>query len=467
MAGSLQMPSSLSLRSDRRSSPSSSSSSLFGRRIGSIAHCGETRSSRRRTDVGFAPVRATINSVLNDVAKDFVPKRPLRAPMTEKPLADPKSVASIILGGGAGTRLFPLTQKRAKPAVPIGGCYRLIDVPMSNCINSAINKIYILTQFNSQSLNRHLARTYDFANGVNFGDGFVEVLAATQTPGEFGKRWFQGTADAVRQFIWIFGDAKLRHIENILILSGDHLYRMDYMDFVQKHMDSGADISVSCVPMDDSRASDFGLMKIDNAGRITQFLEKPKGKSLETMVCTFSLEPNACGLKQAESESSLLQQVDTTILGLSPQNARKYNYIASMGIYIFRTDVLLKRYPTAMILIRDYSMASNDYNVQDIGTIKSFFDANLALTDEKWQIFLTFDSVMKNPSRESIISHGCFLMECSVEHSIIGVRSRLECGVKLENTMMMGADYYQTEAERAACLAKGKVPVGVGENTKI
>ncbi|XP_020099589.1 glucose-1-phosphate adenylyltransferase large subunit 1-like [Ananas comosus] len=471
MAGSLQMPSSLSLRSDRRSSPSSSSSSLFGRRIGSIAHCGETRSSRRRTDVGFAPVRATINSVLNDVAKDFVPKRPLRAPMTEKQLADPKSVASIILGGGAGTRLFPLTQKRAKPAVPIGGCYRLIDVPMSNCINSAINKIYILTQFNSQSLNRHLARTYDFANGVNFGDGFVEVLAATQTPGEFGKRWFQGTADAVRQFIWIFGDAKLRHIENILILSGDHLYRMDYMDFVQKHMDSGADISVSCVPMDDSRASDFGLMKIDNAGRITQFLEKPKGKSLETM------------------------QVDTTILGLSPQNARKYNYIASMGIYIFRTDVLLSllrnRYPTA----NDFGseiipMASNDYNVQaylfdgyweDIGTIKSFFDANLALTDEnpKFHFYDPLKPIFTSPRYlpptktekcrvvKSIISHGCFLMECSVEHSIIGVRSRLECGVKLENTMMMGADYYQTEAERAACLAKGKVPVGVGENTKI
>ncbi|OAY62610.1 Glucose-1-phosphate adenylyltransferase large subunit 1, chloroplastic [Ananas comosus] len=322
--------------------------------------------------------------------------------MTEKPLADPKSVASIILGGGAGTRLFPLTQKRAKPAVPIGGCYRLIDVPMSNCINSAINKIYILTQFNSQSLNRHLARTYDFANGVNFGDGFVEVLAATQTPGEFGKRWFQGTADAVRQFIWIFGDAKLRHIENILILSGDHLYRMDYMDFVQKHMDSGADISVSCVPMDDRN-----------------------------------------------------------------------------------------RYPTA----NDFGseiipMASNDYNVQaylfdgyweDIGTIKSFFDANLALTDEnpKFHFYDPLKPIFTSPRYlpptktekcrvvKSIISHGCFLMECSVEHSIIGVRSRLECGVKLENTMMMGADYYQTEAERAACLAKGKVPVGVGENTKI
>ncbi|KAG5627876.1 hypothetical protein H5410_013094 [Solanum commersonii] len=180
---------------------------------------------------------------------------------------DARTVVAIILGGGAGTRLFPLTKRRAKPAVPMGGAYRLIDVPMSNCINSGINKVYILTQFNSASLNRHIARAYNFGNGVTFGDGYVEVLAATQTPGELGKRWFQGTADAVRQFHWLFEvhtwelnheentaqqhDARSKDIEDVLILSGDHLYRMDYLHFVQSHRQSGADITISSLPIDD------------------------------------------------------------------------------------------------------------------------------------------------------------------------------------------------------------------------
>ncbi|KAK3126739.1 hypothetical protein QOZ80_7AG0561590 [Eleusine coracana subsp. coracana] len=384
---------------------------------------------------------------------------------------NPDTVASIILGGGAGTRLFPLTRTRAKPAVPVGGCYRLIDIPMSNCINSKINKIYVLTQFNSQSLNRHIARTYNFGEGVGFGDGSVEVLAATQTAGESGKKWFQGTADAVRQFLWLFEDARLKRIENILILSGDHLYRMDYMDFVQKHVDSGADISVACVPMDESRASDFGLMKTDRNGRITDFFEKPKGEDLKSM------------------------QLDLETFGLSPEVANVYKYMASMGIYVFKTDVLLRllrgHYPTA----NDFGsevipMAAKDFNVQaylfdgyweDIGTIKSFFEANLALTDQSPNFyfydpvkpiftsprFLPPTKVENCKVLNSIVSHGCFLTECSVEHSVIGIRSRLEPGVQLKDTMMMGADYYQTEAERFSELSEGKVPVGVGENTKI
>lgn len=394
-----------------------------------------------------------------------------QAPLFETPKADPKNVASIILGGGAGTRLFPLTGRRAKPAVPIGGCYRLIDIPMSNCINSGIKKIFILTQFNSFSLNRHLARTYNLGNGVNFGDGFVEVLAATQTPGEAGKKWFQGTADAVRQFIWVFEDAKNKSVEHILILSGDHLYRMDYMDFVQKHIDTNADITVSCVPMDDSRASDYGLMKIDDTGRIIQFAEKPKGPDLKAM------------------------QVDTTLLGLSEQDARNNPYIASMGVYVFRTDVLLKllrwSYPSCNDFgseiipsaVREHNVQAylfNDY-WEDIGTIKSFFDANLALTEQPPQFefcdpktpfytsprFLPPTKVEKCRIVDAIVSHGCFLRECSVQHSIVGVRSRLECGVELKDTMMMGADYYQTESEIASLLAEGKVPIGVGQNTKI
>uniref|UniRef100_A0A7N0V4P6 Glucose-1-phosphate adenylyltransferase n=1 Tax=Kalanchoe fedtschenkoi TaxID=63787 RepID=A0A7N0V4P6_KALFE len=389
----------------------------------------------------------------------------------EYPKVDPKNVASIILGGGAGTRLFPLTSRRAKPAVPIGGCYRLIDVPMSNCINSGIKKIFVLTQFNSFSLNRHLARTYNFGTGVSFGEGFVEVLAATQTPGDAGKRWFQGTADAVRQFMWVFEDAKTKNVENILILSGDHLYRMDYMDFVQKHVDTNADITVSCVPMDDSRASDYGLMKIDDTGRIIQFAEKPKGPDLKAM------------------------RVDTSLLGLSEHDSMLYPYIASMGVYVFKTDVLLNllkmRYPSS----NDFGSeiipsAVADHNVQaylfndyweDIGTIKSFFDANLTLAEESSKFdlndrktpfftsprFLPPTKVEKCKIVDAIISHGCFLHECSVKHSVVGVRSRLEYGAELQDTLMMGADFYQTESEVASLLAEGKVPIGVGRNTKI
>ncbi|PHT92720.1 Glucose-1-phosphate adenylyltransferase large subunit, chloroplastic/amyloplastic [Capsicum annuum] len=338
----------------------------------------------------------------------------LTAPRFERRRANPKDVASVILGGGEGAKLFPLTSRAATPAVPVGGCYKLIDIPMSNCINSGINKVFVLTQYNSAPLNRHIARTY-FGNGVSFGDGFVEVLAATQTPGETGKRWFQGTADAVRQFIWVFEDAKNKNIENILILSGDHLYRMDYMELVQNHIDRNSDITLSCALAGDSRASDFGLVKIDSRGRVVQFAEKPKGFDLKAM------------------------QVDTTLLGLSPQDAKKSPYIASMGVYVFKTDVLLKllkwRYPTA-----------NDFGSEIIPA---------AIDEQNVQI------------KDAIISHGCFLRECTVEHSIVGERSRIDSGVELKDTLMMGADYYQTESEIASLLAEGKVPIGIGENTKI
>ncbi|CAI9765505.1 unnamed protein product [Fraxinus pennsylvanica] len=392
------------------------------------------------------------------------------APRIERPRANPKNVAAIILGGGAGTQLFPLTSRAAIPAVPVGGCYKLIDIPMSNCINSGINKIFVLTQFNSASLNRHISRTYS-GNGVNFGDGFVEVLAATQTAGETGMQWFQGTADAVRRFIWMFEDAKAKDIDNILILSGDHLYRMDYMDFVQNHIDRNADITLSCAPVGESRASDFGLVKIDSRGRITQFAEKPKGTDLKAM------------------------QVDTTIIGLSPQDAVQSPYIASMGVYAFRTDVLLKllrwRYPTSNDFgseiipsaVKEENMQAyifRDY-WEDIGTIKSFYDANLALADEfpKFEFydpktpfytsprFLPPTKIDRCKIKDAIVSHGCFLRECIIEHSIVGERSRLDIGVELKDSLMMGADYYQTESEIASLLAEGKVPMGIGENTKI
>ncbi|KAK6136576.1 hypothetical protein DH2020_029690 [Rehmannia glutinosa] len=396
--------------------------------------------------------------------------RTLEAPRLERKRANPKNVAAIILGGGAGTQLFPLTSRAATPAVPVGGCYRLIDIPMSNCINSGINKIFVLTQFNSASLNRHISRTYS-GNGVSFGDGYVEVLAATQTAGETGNQWFQGTADAVRQFIWVFEDAKAKDIDNILILSGDHLYRMDYMDFVQNHIDRNADITLSCAPVGDSRASAFGLVKIDSRGRITQFSEKPKGADKKAM------------------------QVDTSIIGLSPQDALESPYIASMGVYAFRTDVLLRLLKWGYPNSNDFGSeiipsAVKEHNVQayifrdyweDIGTIKSFYDANLALADEfaKFEFydpktpfytsprFLPPTKIDNCKIKDAIISHGCFLRECIVEHSIVGERSRLDSGVELKDTLMMGADYYQTESEIASLLAQGKVPIGIGRNTKI
>ncbi|KAK4482893.1 hypothetical protein RD792_010066 [Penstemon davidsonii] len=386
---------------------------------------------------------------------------------TEK--RDAKTVVAIILGGGAGTRLFPLTKRRAKPAVPIGGAYRLIDVPMSNCINSGINKVYILTQFNSASLNRHIARAYNFG-GVTFGDGYVEVLAATQTPGEAGKNWFQGTADAVRQFHWLFEDPS-KDIEDVLILSGDHLYRMDYMDFVQDHRQSGADITISCLPIDESRASDFGLMKIDNKGRVLSFSEKPKGNDLKGMA------------------------VDTTVLGLSQEEAEKKPYIASMGVYVFKKEILLNllrwRFPTSNDFGSEIIPASakeffikaylfNDY-WEDIGTIRSFFEANLALTehpprfsfyDAKKPIYTSRRNLP--PSKmdnckivDSIVSHGSFLTDCLVEHSVVGIRSRINSKVHLKDTVMLGADYYETDSEVAYALAKGKLPVGIGENSRI
>ncbi|MED6211006.1 Clathrin assembly protein complex 2 beta large chain [Stylosanthes scabra] len=357
---------------------------------------------------------------------------------------DARTVVAVILGGGAGTRLFPLTKRRAKPAVPIGGAYRLIDVPMSNCINSGINKVYILTQFNSASLNRHIARAYNSGTGVTFGDGYVEVLAATQTPGEAGKRWFQGTADAVRQFHWLFEDPRSKDIEDVLILSGDHLYRMDYMDFVQNHRESGADITLSCLPMDDSRASDFGLMKIDDKGRILSFSEKPKGEDLKAM------------------------QVDTTVLGLSKEEAAKKPYIASMGVYVFKKEILLNllrwRFPTA-----------NDFGSEVIPASArefymkpprfSFYDAAKPMYTSRRN--LPPSKIDNSKIVDSIISHGSFVDSSFIEHSVVGIRSRINSNVHLKDTVMLGADFYETDSEVAALLAEGRVPIGIGENTKI
>ncbi|HEY9845315.1 MAG TPA: glucose-1-phosphate adenylyltransferase, partial [Candidatus Caenarcaniphilales bacterium] len=374
-----------------------------------------------------------------------------------------KKVLAIILGGGAGTRLYPLTKLRAKPAVPLAGKYRLIDIPVSNCINSEILKIYVLTQFNSASLNRHIGRAYSFSG---LTDGFVEVLAAQQTP-EYSN-WFQGTADAVRQYLWLLADY---NVDEYLILSGDHLYRMDYRQFVQRHRDTQADITLSVVPMDERRASDFGLMKVDGAGRIVDFSEKPKGEALHQM------------------------QVDTTLLGLTPEEAQRQRYIASMGIYVFKKEVLinlLKGSPGSTDFGKEIIPASaKDYNVQaylfngyweDIGTIESFYDANLALTQQPQPPFSFYDEEAPiytrprylPPSKlldcqvtESIVGEGCILRDCQIRHSVLGVRSRIQSGCVIDNSLLMGADFYQPFIEQNAVLKNGQVPLGIGPDTTI
>ncbi|MEH2210352.1 glucose-1-phosphate adenylyltransferase [Nostoc sp.] len=374
-----------------------------------------------------------------------------------------KKVLSIILGGGAGTRLYPLTKLRAKPAVPVAGKYRLIDIPVSNCINSEIFKIYVLTQFNSASLNRHIARTYNF---TGFNEGFVEVLAAQQTPEN--PNWFQGTADAVRQYLWLMEEW---NADEYLILSGDHLYRMDYRQFIQRHRETGADITLSVIPIDERRASDFGLMKIDDSGRIIDFSEKPKGEALIKM------------------------RVDTSVLGLSKEQAQEQPYIASMGIYVFKKEVLFKllregteRTDFGKEIIPD---ASKDYNVQaylfddyweDIGTIEAFYHANLALTQQPQPPFSFYDEKAPiytrarylPPSKlldcqvtESMIGEGCILKNCRIQHSVLGVRSRIESGCVIEDSLLMGADFYQAFVERQCNVEKGDIPVGIGTDSII
>ena len=376
-----------------------------------------------------------------------------------------KRVLAIILGGGAGTRLYPLTKLRAKPAVPLGAKYRLIDIPISNCINSEIQRIYVLTQFNSASLNRHIARTYSSV-GAGFSQGFVEVLAAQQTPES--PSWFEGTADAVRKYLRLFSEWD---VDQYLILSGDHLYRMNYRDFIERHRETRAEITLSVVPVTENRASEFGLMKTDRRGRVLSFSEKPKGDALKAMA------------------------VDTTVLGLTGDEAKRSPFIASMGIYVFDKQVLLdlltqfpqrtdfgkEVIPAATESHRVQAYLFKDY-WEDIGTIESFYEANLALTyqpdppfsfyDEKAPIYthsryLPPTKLLDSHVIESMVGEGCILKECTVKRSVVGIRSRIETGCFIDNALVMGADYYESPLERAEALESGKIPLGVGANSTI
>jgi glucose-1-phosphate adenylyltransferase len=373
-----------------------------------------------------------------------------------------ENVVAVILGGGAGTRLFPLTKERAKPAVPLGGKYRLIDVPVSNCINSGITQIFVLTQYNSASLNRHIARTYRFSS---FSTGFVEVLAAEQRLDS--PEWFQGTADAVRQMIPHIRDWR---VNTVLILSGDHLYRMDYRKFLARHFETKADITVSVIPCRPDEATEFGLLKADDAGRIVEFKEKPKGDALESM------------------------RVDTTKFGLTEEESEKRPFLASMGIYVFNYDRLiefLKEDEARVDFGKEIIPSAIDkYNVQahlftsyweDIGTIRAFYDANLDLAAPlpKFNFFDT-DAPIYTRSRylppskvqecdidNSMISEGCILNGVYARRSIFGLRSRVDKGARIENSIIMGSDFFESIEEIQNNINRQKPHVGIGQNTII
>lgn len=373
-----------------------------------------------------------------------------------------ENVVAVILGGGAGTRLFPLTKERAKPAVPLGGKYRLVDVPISNCINSTITQIFILTQFNSASLNRHISRTYRFSS---FSTGFVEVLAAEQR--HDSPQWFQGTADAVRQMIPHIRDFR---VNTVLILSGDHLYRMDYRKFLKRHFETNADLTVSVIPSTPEDAAGFGLLKTDDDGRIIEFKEKPKGDALESM------------------------RVDTTRFGLTEEESQKRPFLASMGIYVFdykklvelldedqeRVDFGGEIIPSAIKKLNVQAHLFKHY-WEDIGTIRAFYDANLDLSSPlpKFDFFNT-DAPIYTRSRylppsklhdcdisNTMVSEGCILNGVYAKNSILGLRSRIDDGVKIEDSIIMGADFYESFDEINAKDTQ-KIPhIGIGSNSVV
>ncbi|RZJ19152.1 MAG: glucose-1-phosphate adenylyltransferase [Acinetobacter sp.] len=369
-----------------------------------------------------------------------------------------ENVLGVILGGGQGSRLSPLTQTRSKPAVPIGGKYRLVDIPISNCMNSGIHRMFVLTQFNSASLNKHIKNTYHFSH---FSKAFVDILAAEQTPDN--PTWFQGTADAVRQC--------MHHITNhefdyILILSGDQLYQMDFKAMLKAHVDKGAEISIATIPVNAKDATDFGILKTDEESFITSFIEKPKSELLPDWTSETSDEMKGVGR----------------------------NYLASMGIYIFNRDLLIKMLnenpdekdfgkeiiPRALLNNHVLSYQYEGYWT-DIGNISSFFEANLGLTDEL-PLFNMFDSAhtiftrarMLPPSKISgttlertIIAEGCIIQASRVERAVLGIRSRIGRGTTIANSYIMGSDHYQTLKDIQEETQAGHPLLGIGDRCYI
>ncbi len=367
-----------------------------------------------------------------------------------------RQVLSVILGGGRGTRLYPLTKLRAKPAVPLAGKYRLIDLPISNCLNSGISRIYVLTQFLSESLNRHIYRTYKFDN---FGGGWVQILAAEQTAGTeaAASDWYQGTADAVRK--------QLSHIRTarpseVLILSGDHLYRMGYAQFIAYHRETGADVTVAVQPVAREAAPQLGILKVDQKGRIVEFAEKPQGKALDKMAS-----------------------------GDDPEKP----FLASMGIYVFNFDVLrelLEKHkkddfgkhilPAAIKSHKVYAYAFDGY-WEDIGTVRAYYEANLslALPDPPFDLYDPQFPIYSRPRylpgtraddchlERVMLADGCLLRDAIITDSVIGLRSIIGPGVRISRSVILGADFYEDEARRVANRERGRPDVGIGSGSTI
>ncbi|MBB6498141.1 glucose-1-phosphate adenylyltransferase [Pedobacter cryoconitis] len=371
--------------------------------------------------------------------------------MTEK-------VLGVILGGGQGSRLSPLTQTRSKPAVPIAGKYRLVDIPISNCLNSGIHRMFVLTQFNSASLNKHIKNTYHFSH---FSDAFVDILAAEQTPDN--PTWFQGTADAVRQTMHHL----LQHdFEYVLILSGDQLYQMDFNEMLNAHEESGAQVTLATIPSTARDATGFGILKANEENIITSFIEKPNAEQLVDWASDTGPE------MQAEGR----------------------NYLASMGIYVFNRDLLVRIFaenpdekdfgkeiiPRVLQTQRVLSFQYEGYWT-DIGNISSFFEANLGLTDDipKFNLFDSNQSIFTRPRMlpptkilstslsKAVIAEGCILNADLIKHSVVGIRSRIGNGTSVENTYIMGSDRYQTLTEIAEENAAGRPLIGIGDRCKI
>jgi glucose-1-phosphate adenylyltransferase len=381
----------------------------------------------------------------------------------EQNFFDSSRVISVILGGGAGTRLFPLTKERAKPAVPLAGKYRLVDIPISLCINSGLKRIFLLTQYLSSSLHRHVYQSFSFDDYYPYN--FIDILAATQNSEMSG--WYQGTADAVRQ--------NIRHLSNhqhdlVLILSGDQLYRMDYRQILAQHVKTGADITVATIPVSREPAKGFGIMHVDDSRRITRFVEKPKEDTLLDSLCISDATRNQLSGHQAGDL-----------------------YLASMGIYVFNRKVLEDALfdmsntdfgrdiiPKSIADKKVFSYIYQGY-WEDIGTIKAFYDANLDLTNPVPQfnfydgnspiysqrLTLPASKVIESHIEKAVLSEGSIISNANITHSLIGIRSRIEAGVEIKDSIIMGADLYQCDDDLRADM-NIKIPhVGIGASTKI
>lgn len=371
------------------------------------------------------------------------------------------NVLCVVMGGGQGTRLFPLTRERSKPAVPLAGKYRLVDVPISNCINSGFRRIYILTQFNSASLHRHISQAYQFDH---FSGGFVQISAAEQTFAD--QSWYQGTADAVRKNIAHFLN---NDFEYLVILSGDQLYRMDFRRMVTLHAQSGADVTIATIPVTREQASSLGIMQINSERRIVRFSEKPKDPAL---LDSLKLDPAMYEGLEIKSDQEL--------------------FLGSMGIYVFSREVLAPMLnnkhtdfgkhiiPAAIQSHRVYSYVYQGY-WEDIGTIRAFFEANLDLVSElpRFNFFDMTAPIFSRPRYlpgskingaaidHAIVSDGCIINRSNIAHSIIGVRSLVGEGSRLHRVVSMGCDYYETQASIEVHEANGIPRIGIGRNCRI